>query len=236
MGLDVPTVKSLGVAALLHDIGRFLLPADFGRDYRLDAGDYDFIHLHARDGASFLAGVQGLPVIALRVALEHHIGYDGLGYPTLPEAHKPHFFSYIVGLADFVSWQTHSEAYYYKPIPMHRVIRTVIRRSGSQFHPMLVKVLVPLFGLYPHGTKVRLKSGEEALSLETNSLNLIRPHICTSSGDNNWTYKNLSSLSLGPGSSFKDEVTKVLGHKDDISAMLELLPARKETQENSDPQ
>lgn len=175
IGFDIASTKTLAVAALLHDIGRFLLPADFITGYKLAAGDEEFIKRHAQDGASFVAGVQGLPTVAARTALEHHIGLDGLGYPSLQAIKKPHLFSQIIGLADFVSWATVSDTFYHKPVSTPRIVRSMLRRSGSQFSPTLVKVLLPFFGLYPPGTKVALSDGQLALVAHPNPKNIARP-------------------------------------------------------------
>jgi len=121
LGFDTPSLKLLGLTALCHDVGRFVLPADFQSGTPILPSDVELVQIHVRDGATILSNVQGIPMVVSRVALEHHIGYDGLGYPQLPPAHKTHLFSRIVGLADFVSWGTVSESHYQKPIPFLQV-------------------------------------------------------------------------------------------------------------------
>jgi len=224
LGYDVTALKMLAIAALVHDVGRHLLPSDFAGDYKLAAGDADFVRLHTRDGASFLAGVPGVPMSIVRAALEHHIGFDGSGYPELPGSQKAHPFSRIIALADFVSWRTVSESHYRKPAPMHRVIRALLRRTGSQFEPFLVKLLAPLFGLYPPGTRVRLSDGSEAVVIEPNLRNISRPAVACVAADGSMSYRWLGTLSEGAKGGFACSVTRVLGVEQDIAPFLDLLP------------
>jgi len=224
IGLNIATTKSLAVGALLHDIGRFLLPAEFTSGYKLRNEDIPFIQLHSRDGAAFLTGVEGLPVSTLRIALEHHVGFDGIGYPQLPENHKIHFFSQIVGLADFVSWGTLTENAYQKTAPLHKIVRSVIRRSGSQFNPILVKVFAPIFGLYPPGTKIRFASGKSGLSLEANSRNILRPRSCSVESEGQGTYIPLSNFSTSNPHEFNDKITHILGSETNIEPYLDTIP------------
>ena len=223
LGYDITSLKMLAIATLVHDVGRHLLPSDFAGDYKLAAGDADFVRLHTRDGASFLAGVPGVPMSIVRAALEHHIGFDGLGYPELPGSQKPHPFSRIIALTDFVSWRTVSESHYRKPAPMHRVIRALLRRTGSQFEPFLVKLLIPFFGLYPPGTRVLMSDGTQGVVIEPNLRNISRPAVaCIAKEDA--SYRWLGTVTNGAAGGFACSITRVLGVETDIAPFLDLLP------------
>lgn len=192
LNYDLATIKTLAIAALLHDIGRFFLPADFKTGHTVSPEDVPFAQLHSRDGASFLAGVPGLPMSVVRCALEHHIGTDGQGYPVLPTSHNLHFFSKIISLVDFVSWGTVSDTCYHRPVPLHRRIRSLIRRSGTQFDPLLVKILVPFFGVYPPGTRVQLSSGQIGVVMLPDPRNILRPSVAIPLGNGRWSFRPLN--------------------------------------------
>lgn len=218
LNYDTTTVKSLAIAALLHDIGRFLLPADFKTDYAVSPDDVPFVQLHSRDGASFLAGVAGLPMSVVRCALEHHIGVDRQGYPALPSNHDLHFFSKIIALVDFVSWGTVSDSTYHRPVALHRRLRSMIRRSRTQFDPLLVKVLVPFFGVYPPGTRVRLSSGQPAVVMLPDARNIVRPTVAIHLGAGRWSFQSLASpagdkdLSIASAFGSSPEFSQLLPH------------------------
>lgn len=217
LSLDSSTIKILSLGALLHDLGRWFLPHDFTTGYELQKGDTDFIRLHARDGASYLAGVPGLPMSVVRIALEHHIGYDSKGYPELPNQAGANFLSQIVGLADFTSWGTVSENHYHKPIAPHRLVRTLMARAGTQFDPLLVKLLLPFLGLYPAGTLVLLSTGEKGRVSEPNVRNIARPKISVQNIDGSTTDQWLMPLSnLQNGSPFQKSIRGLIGRDKSI--------------------
>ncbi len=213
LSLDANTIKTLGLGAMLHDLGRWFLPHDFTTGYALQKGDTDFIRLHSRDGASYLAGVPGLPMSVVRIALEHHIGYDGEGYPVLPGQSGANFMSQIVGLADFASWATVSEDFYHKPVAPHRLVRTLMARAGTQFDPLLVKLIIPFYGLYPAGTEVRLTTGEKALVVEPNIRNITRPEISVINADGSTQQQWLMPLSQNQnGSPYQKSIRGLIRH------------------------
>ncbi len=226
MGYEGATLKILGVAAFLHDIGRTLLPSEFGTGYRLSPGNADLIHAHCREGSSFLAGVGGLPMSAIRAALEHHIGYDGQGYPHLPTQQTPHPFSQIIGIADFLSWRTTSESYYHKPVSPQRLVRSLIRRSGTQFDPLLVKVVLPFLGIYPTGSKIILSTQEQGVALLSNPMNITRPAIVV--GKNGKPEGLWLAPSVGQEFEKMPSITGSCGQYPNPSSLLALLPAAGE--------
>jgi len=89
LAFDEEEVISLGLAGLLHDVGRARTRE------RTRIGE------HPARGARLLLDSGGALSAAAVVAYEHHIGWQGTGgYPTLRFARPPHAFSRIVSLCD----------------------------------------------------------------------------------------------------------------------------------------
>jgi len=87
LAFDEEEVISLGLAGLLHDVGR-TRPTDPLRE-------------HPSRGARLLLDSGTALTPAAVVAYEHHIGWQGTGgYPTLRFARSPHAFSRIVSICD----------------------------------------------------------------------------------------------------------------------------------------
>ncbi len=224
LNLDNMSMKTLAVAALLHDVGRLLLASDYSSGQQLTDADIDFIRLHARDGALFLAGVQGLPLSVIRAAYEHHVGFDGKGYPTLPEAQRPPLMSQIITLADFVSWATVSESHYHRPKAPHRIVRSMIRRSGTQFSPLLVKLALPFFGLYPPGTVVELNTGERAIVMQPNVTHIARPIVLVQGASDTPQARNLADSTENADAPFPFSIKRILSHQRDLEVFIDHLP------------
>ena len=59
---------------------------------------------HPVDGVRILIRAKDLSdiaVISMLVSLEHHINYDGTGYPDLTKKRTPNIFSRIITIADY---------------------------------------------------------------------------------------------------------------------------------------
>jgi hypothetical protein len=101
LGLSEATVRDIGLAALLHDIGKELVSAEIlNKPGKLDSGEFAKISLHPVLGATHLRKMSlgsDLPVI---VCYEHHIRHDRSGYPTPRFPDGPHPASLMTQIAD----------------------------------------------------------------------------------------------------------------------------------------
>jgi putative two-component system response regulator len=144
MGYDDARVKELGLAAVLHDIGKFSVPDSvLSTPGSLDDADWELMKRHTIWGGDFLAGRPGFE-LAAQVARCHHERWDGRGYPTglaggeIPEA------AAIVTVADSFDAMTHDRPY--KEGRGVDAAMTEIRAcSGTQFSPHVVAALEHLY-------------------------------------------------------------------------------------------
>lgn len=112
------SVESLGVGALLHDIGVLRLPPAVVERYRRtgDESDPEW-QSHVRLGYELVRGK--IEPTAAAAILQHHQRYDGKGYPTVPLRHdKPrgligeeiHVFARVISVADLFDRLRHGPA------------------------------------------------------------------------------------------------------------------------------
>ncbi|MFT3848020.1 MAG: HD-GYP domain-containing protein [Propionivibrio sp.] len=82
LGLDAETTRRLGIAGLLHDLGKALMPMDvLNKPGKLTDEEFAIIKTHPEEGYKLLQGSTGADEIALDVVLHHHEKTDGSGYP-----------------------------------------------------------------------------------------------------------------------------------------------------------
>jgi hypothetical protein len=107
-GVGNAACTELGVAALVHDIARLFLPEEIrGRDHELAGEDLELVMDHPRDGLGMALAIGALPPIALITIVEHHLAFNGGGYPRFPHPRRPHAASRLIAAADaFVILQT----------------------------------------------------------------------------------------------------------------------------------
>ncbi|WP_438754453.1 HD-GYP domain-containing protein [Pararhizobium sp. O133] len=81
--LDKQTVRELGIAGLLHDIGKMMMPDTLlSKEGALSTAEMAVIRTHPVRGYELLARQGDMPELVLDVCLHHHERMDGKGYPN----------------------------------------------------------------------------------------------------------------------------------------------------------
>jgi len=170
LGLARQDLADLGVAALFHDLGKVHVPKEvLQKPAPFDARDWALVRGHPLWGARDLVSGAPLSDLQLRIMLvcaEHHLRYDGSGYPRLDPTWRQGLFARIVSIADCFDAMTAARAYVRRPLTPEAVVRQMLERSGTSFDPRLLRLFVGRVGFYPVGTVLRLMSGELALVIE----------------------------------------------------------------------
>ena len=193
LGLDRRALADLGVAALLHDVGKAAVYDRIRHPLEeLDEEERRLADSHPLEGAKLIARSTALNASTLRcmrVALEHHASrtpQDGeasrtpagsAGYPALPAGWRTSRLSEIVSAADcFVSLQMHRSARGRSVTP-YQALGMMLGPIASRFDPVMLWALVYSVGFYPPGQLVELSDGRTAVVLAPNKQDLARPHV-----------------------------------------------------------
>jgi len=140
LGLKEESVQAIGIAALLHDVGKLLIPKEIlHKPGALSTEEFGTIMKHPLYGAAYLARVEGLTPLAVLVALEHHRKYDTSGYPALRDSgRRQHAASQIVAIADFYD-ALRSHRPYRRSLELAEIIGIMQKDSGRGFNPGLLR-------------------------------------------------------------------------------------------------
>jgi putative nucleotidyltransferase with HDIG domain len=149
LGLPEEGLQSLGLSALLHDVGKSAFDGD-------DPGQREAMRdLHPKVGAEILQRVGLEDPGPMLVAYEHHMMSDGGGWPERPADYVAHPYSRMVAIADrfenLVSGQGDRE-----PLTPDRAIVQVLREAGTVLDPFFARLLANALGAFPVGCLVRL--------------------------------------------------------------------------------
>jgi HD-GYP domain-containing protein (c-di-GMP phosphodiesterase class II) len=189
IGLDQEDQLVLGVGALLHDIGKIGVSASIlQHPGRLRAEDWAEIKLHPRVGAEAIIAASGRGMEAAAVvSLEHHAGFDGAGYPTIPhDHHHPHdhgerksgtslhLFSRIVAVADTYDAVTTRRSYRRAERPSI-ALQLLLNGSGRSHDPDCVQAFIGMMGVYPPGSRFLLDDGRIAVAIRSTGGSATRP-------------------------------------------------------------
>jgi HD superfamily phosphohydrolase YqeK len=146
MGLSRARLQELGLAALLHDVGKAWVPLEVLRKPGpLDEEEAALIRRHPVDGAAYLGQQPDLPAAAVLVAFQHHLRYDQAGYPKLRWPHSSNTYSLIVGIADAYEALT-SERPYRRALASEEALRLMLATPPGQFEPRLLLLFAEMLG------------------------------------------------------------------------------------------
>jgi HD-GYP domain-containing protein (c-di-GMP phosphodiesterase class II) len=177
LGADARTLREFGLASMMHDIGKSLLPAELlSKPGKLTPEEFTLMARHPQDGVHILHDMPGIPDLALIVAFEHHMRYNNAGYPRRSRPRALHPCSLMTNLADTYD-AMRSRRSYQEEFPPEKVAAVIQERAGVDFHPMLAQAFLQMMGAYPPGTRVRLNTGEEGVVARTNPAHPHRPVV-----------------------------------------------------------
>jgi HD-GYP domain-containing protein (c-di-GMP phosphodiesterase class II) len=92
---------------------------------------------HTVMGAQQLLQMKNIPHLAVLGALEHHLQYDGTGYPSLPADWKPNIASQMIAVADVFD-ALRSRLSYSDPKSLSMTVKILTEEKGTTLHPILV--------------------------------------------------------------------------------------------------
>ncbi|MES2305948.1 MAG: HD domain-containing phosphohydrolase [Gemmatimonadota bacterium] len=167
LGLERMQLYDLGLAALLHDIGKARLDIKLlNKAGSLDDSEWQRMQAHPWLGTLTLFKMregEELPYRAILAAHEHHMKVDVSGYPRAIRPRRLGLFTRLVAVADGYDAATTRRAYQNEPLEPDAVLREMWLNPGRGYDPTLVKALINLLGIYPVGTCVILDTFEVAV-------------------------------------------------------------------------
>lgn len=138
LGFSGEQLHQIGVASLLHDIGKIFIPeAVLSKPGMLTPDERKSIETHTVKGARYLMGIEGIPKLAVLSALEHHQKFDGNGYPSIKGGWTPNITSQMISVADVFD-AMRSRRSYQEPKPLDYIEGVLTKGSGTSFNPVLV--------------------------------------------------------------------------------------------------
>jgi HD-GYP domain-containing protein (c-di-GMP phosphodiesterase class II) len=181
LGQSRQVLADLGVAALLHDIGKIAVPGDVLRKpAKLSTEEWHMVRRHPIEGVKMICRMPGLTPLtldALRVCLEHHMNFDRSGYPEIDGDWGQATLSRVVAAADCFDAITAHRAYHRRPRTPFEALQYMLGPSRVSFDPAVLWALVRTVGLYPAGSVMQTDSGHLVLSLSPNPEDVRRP-VC----------------------------------------------------------
>ena len=170
-------LSSLGVGALMHDIGKMTVDiAVLNKPGALTSEEWADVRMHPVYGAEAAALLPGLDKAAVPLILEHHMRYDLDGYPKRTPKRTQHVASRIVAVADAYDAMTSRRSYSAARL-QDESMEILLTNAGTSFDPVLVRLFVRMLGIYPPRSVVRLSSGEVGVVLRPHASDVTMPTV-----------------------------------------------------------
>lgn len=149
-GIQGDTLHAIGLAALLHDIGKLRIPlAVLNKPGKLEDEEWRVMQSHAELGARHLCGMEGSQPLSIVVAFEHHLRFDGQpSYPALREPRRPTLASQLTAIADVYDACSTTRPYS-QAQSRPAAIGLLRRRAGTWHDPLLVANMAQIVGVAP---------------------------------------------------------------------------------------
>jgi putative nucleotidyltransferase with HDIG domain len=138
LGCDEKEQDLIHTAALLHDIGKFILPDTvLFADRKLTDEEWALIKQHPEKGAELVQRIEGYGPVA-EIVLHHHERFSGGGYPAGIAGEAIPLGARIIAVADTYDVMTSRDSYR-RPVSPEAALTELRRVSGTQLDPRVVE-------------------------------------------------------------------------------------------------
>ena len=177
LGYASTELKELGLAGLLHDIGKVGVPdAVLNKPGRLNPLELTSVRQHPQIGWDILRREAAAGPVALDVCLHHHEKTDGSGYPEKLAGDTISRAARMGAICDVYDAIT-SDRPYKRGWEPAEAIRRMAEWQDGHFDREIFHTFVKLIGIYPTGTLVRLSSNRLAVVLTQGEGSSLKPIV-----------------------------------------------------------
>lgn len=164
--IDRDTMHQAVVGAMLHDIGKVMVPDHvLHKPGKLNDDEFAIMRQHVVFSRELLKRTPGVGELTIKVAAQHHERIDGSGYPDGLHDCDICREGKMCAIADVYDAIT-ADRVYHKGLPPTMALKKLLEWSGTHLDEKLVHRFIRSMGIYPVGTLVKLKSGKLAVVLE----------------------------------------------------------------------
>lgn len=170
-------LEALCIGALIHDIGKSLLPKEvLDKENNLTEEEKEIIKQHPRLGYKYLSSTYNINSLSKLIVLQHHERPDGKGYPDGLTKENIIDLSNIVSIANVYD-NLSTDLPEKRAMFPSDVLEYLMSNAGTMFDYNIVNTFCRIVIPYPKGTIVEISTGETAIVEETSPGFPLRPTI-----------------------------------------------------------
>ena len=177
LGFDDAQTRSAGLAGLLHDLGKAVMPPlVLNKPSKLTEAEFGVMKSHPVEGYEMLLKGGTTDTGALDVCLHHHEKMDGSGYPDGLKGDEISLLAKMGAVCDVYDAITSNRPYKTGWDPAES-LRKMAEWTKGHFDPAIFQAFVKSIGIYPVGSLVLMKSGRIGIVTEQAGKSLTTPKI-----------------------------------------------------------
>ncbi|NLK64613.1 MAG: HD-GYP domain-containing protein [Tissierellia bacterium] len=175
MQLSESKLNEIGMAAVLHDIGKMLIPIEIlNKPEKLTYEEYEIMKEHPMNAVNQLKNM--VPYEVLRAIEDHHEKLDGTGYPNRKRDRNISFYAKILAVSDVYDALT-SDRPYRKAVFPNEVVEYLMGSVDKHFDYTILNRFLKIIFAYPVGTFVKLSNQKLAVVIKNHTENILRPVV-----------------------------------------------------------
>jgi len=170
-------VRSAGVAGLLHDVGKMMLPMEvLNKPGKLTDAEFALVKSHPSKGHAFLLESANIDPVTLDVCLHHHEKVDGSGYPKRLNGPDISLMAKMGAVCDVYDAITSNRPYKAGWDPSES-LRQMGQWASGHFDLAVFQAFAKTLGIFPVGSLVRLNTGHIGVVTEQSASSLTMPVV-----------------------------------------------------------
>lgn len=177
MHYNAEEVRQIGIGAMLHDVGKILIPQEIlQKPGRLTNEEYDTMKKHTQFGFDILRNLHTISLLSAHCAFQHHERLDGSGYPRGLVDFEIHPYAKIIAVADVFDAVTSNRIYRSKMLPSEG-LEIIEEGAGTLYDKRVVDAFKKVIAAYPNGTVVLLEDGRRGIVSKQDRRHTLRPKL-----------------------------------------------------------
>lgn len=170
-------MTELGLAALLHNVGMFLIPDEIiHKTDALTDEEIAVIKKHPENGRDLVLSLKGDFPSVVEAVYQHHERENGHGYPQGLKGEAIVEYAQIIGICDSYEAMSHNRPHK-KALLQFTSVRQLIETKEKLFSSKIIKAFLEEMSLYPVGSYVRLNNGSIGRVIKTNRSQPVKPLV-----------------------------------------------------------
>lgn len=175
--------ETLGIGALLHDIGYVRLPRNvYRKSSALTEHEKTLMQQHPQLAAVVLSQGDPLPEAVTRIIAQHHECLDGSGFPHKLKNGAISTLAQLVGLVDTYDGLVGARPGRAPLLPHDAIRQLFVLGEKGRYDKALIEVAIKSLGVYPIGSLIKLNTSEKAVVTGLNHTDRLKPRIRIISG------------------------------------------------------